>query len=242
MINAVLAPRVVAVTGAGQGIGRALASGLARRGHRVAALSRSKPVFDDPAILALAVDVADHAATAAAFAEVADSLGPVEVLVANAAIYRQGWFLDQPADEFAAHFRTNVEGVANCSRAVLPAMLGNNRGSIIVLGSLADMNPLPGTVAYAASKGALHALIKGIANEIDPRRYPGVMVNEFNPGATQTQMSGAGKPPEDVLHAMLPLIEAEPGGPHGRVFAEGREIFLGESWKGAIKRRLGLRR
>jgi NAD(P)-dependent dehydrogenase (short-subunit alcohol dehydrogenase family) len=225
----------IAVTGAARGIGRALAEGLAARGYRVAALTRGPLGWEAPGVHPFVLDVADAAMCQRVFAEVADRLGPVDALVANAAVYDKAWFLDQRSEDFDAHFRINVLGVANSVRAVLPGMLERNCGRIVAIGSLAHSNPFPSSIAYAASKGALHVMIKGIAGEIDRTRYPGVRINELIPGMVKTRMSPAGIAPERVLDFVLPLIEAE-NAPHGQVFMQQRIIYPGESWKAAIKR------
>lgn len=181
-------------------------------------------------------DVADNAACSSAFAAAAKALGPVDGLVAAAAVYPKAFFLDQSAAHLEEVLRINVVGVANAVRAVLPGMMERNHGRVVVMGSLADLNPLPGSLAYSVSKGALHSLVRGIANEIDRDRYPDVLINEFNPGATRTAMSEHGNDPEAIFPALLPLIECGRDGPQGRFFQEGREIRLNESWKAALKR------
>ncbi|WP_073974157.1 SDR family oxidoreductase [Erythrobacter donghaensis] len=231
------AVKIVAVTGAGRGIGRALCEGLARRGYTVAALARQLPLdWEAPGVHAFEVDVADAAMCTEVFGAVAARLGPVDALVANAAVYRKGWFLDQSPEDFGAHFLINVLGVANAIRPVLPGMLERNCGRIVAIGSQADMNPFPSSVAYAASKGGLHPLVKGIAGEVDHTRYPNVLINELFPGVVKTRMSPAGTPPERVLDYVLPLIEAPSGGPHGQAFKMDKVVYPGESWKAALKR------
>lgn len=241
------APRIVALSGGGSGIGRAVARDLAARGHPVAILGRSEAALRETAeghaeMLCLPVDVTDAAAMAGALAEAEARLGPVDIAIANAAVNPVAHFLDQTAESFAATMRTNIEGVANLIRPLLPGMLVRNCGRVVVMGSLADMNPMPGAVAYSASKGALHPLVRGIAGEIDRARYPNVLVNEMSPGATLTSMSGRGHPPEAVCPHVRALIALPSGGPTGRFFQEGRELRPGESWRQALKRMLGLAR
>lgn len=233
--------RVVAVTGAGGGIGRELVRQFAEDGYKVAAIGRAGDKLEaaagqHDAISAFAADVVDADQCSAAMQAIADTLGPIEVLVAGAAIYPKGFFLDQPAQDFARTLRVNVEGVANTIRPVLPTMLERNYGRVVVIGSMADLAPLPGSLAYGVSKGALHPLVRGIAAEIDRDRYPDVLVNEFSPGATRTAMSEYGNDPKDIYRMLAPLVECGADGPHGRFFQEGREYRLAESWKGAIKR------
>lgn len=231
----------VVITGAGSGIGRALARAFAAKGYAVAALGRTLSALEQtadghPAIHPFTVDVCDARQCLDVFARIAQDMGPIDVLVANAAIYDKVHFLDQSPESFSAMMRTNIEGVANTVRPVLPGMLERNCGRIIVMGSLADMNPFPGSMAYATTKGALHPLTRGIALEIDRDRYPNVLVNEFSPGATRTSMSDHGNAPEDIFPMLHRLVEFPSGGPHGQFFSEWRQVRVGESWKGAIKR------
>lgn len=235
------APTTVAITGAGSGIGRALARAFADKGFKVAALGRTAATLAQtaeghPSIRTYVMDVCDPGDCARTFSQIESDLGPVDVLVANAAIYDKVHFLDQSAESFSQMMRTNIEGVANSIRPVLPSMLARNCGRVIVMGSLADMNPFPGSMAYAVTKGALHALTRGVAMEIDRDRYPNVLVNEFSPGATRTSMSDHGNRPEDIFPMLYRLVAFESGGPHGQFFQEWRQIRIGESWKSAIKR------
>lgn len=236
------ASRHVAITGATGGIGAALARQFAQSGYLVSAIGRSRPALDDLAasherISAFHLaDIADGTACADTFAKIRAANGPVEILITAAAIYPKAFFLDQDAGHIAEVLRTNIEGVANSVREVLPAMLERNFGRVVIFGSLADMNPMPGSLAYSVSKGALHSLSKGIAGEIDRDRFPNVLVNEFSPGPTRTRMSDGGHAPEDIFPMLLPLVECGSDGPHGRFFQEGKEIRIGESWKAALKR------
>lgn len=236
-------PRVAVVTGAGSGIGRAIALGLAKAGYDVAAIGRNRSKLADVAdaherIRAYPLDIADNARTVQVIETIRDEMGPVDILVANAAVYPRQHFLDQPAEDFAAVMRTNIEGTANTIREVLPGMLDRNMGRIVVMGSLADNRPIPASSAYSVSKGALHPLVRAIAAEIDRSHYPNVLVNELVPGATKTAMSITGEPPESVVPHLMALIDAPAGSVSGGVFLRDRRLFLGETWKGALKRKL----
>jgi NAD(P)-dependent dehydrogenase (short-subunit alcohol dehydrogenase family) len=237
--------RVAAVTGAGSGIGRAIAHGLAAAGYRVAILGRRMESLTEtarrqPGITPFGLDVADASRSAAVLAEVDIQLGPVDILVANAAIYPRMHFLDQSPTSFEETMQINVHGVANVVRAVLPGMLARNAGRVIVMGSLADQTPLPGSCAYSVSKGALHALVRGIAAEIDRVRYPDVLVNELIPGATRTAMSTSGQLPEAVYPLVQALIDQPSGGAHGRIFVQDREVRPNEGPRRMLLRRLRL--
>lgn len=231
----------VAITGAAGGIGRALSRQFAAAGYAVAAIARGEGAMSELAALHPAIrfykgDVGDPASIEGALSAAVAELGPIDVLIANAAIHPRGWFLDQGPEVLEEVLRINVAGVANTIRTVLPAMLSRNHGRIVVMGSLADMNPRPPSLAYAVSKGALHSLVRGIALEIDRDRYPDVLINEFSPGATRTSMSSYGNEPDDIFPMLRPLVECGADGPHGAFFQEGRQIRIGESWKRALKR------
>ena len=234
-------PEHVAITGATGGIGRALAKQFAEAGYRVSAIARDAAKLESlstshPRIKSFVADVADPQSCSRALATAAEDNGPVDALIANAAIYPQGFFVDQPAEVFSATLRVNIEGVANSIRPVLPGMLERNLGRIVVMGSLTDIGAPAGSSAYSVSKGAIHPLVRTIAREIDRERYPNVLINEFSPGATRTAMSSFGHDPEDIFPMLIDLIRCGPTGPQGRFFQEGRQLHIGESWKGTLKR------
>ena len=234
----------VAVTGGGSGIGRAICHGLAQSGLEVVALGRSMETLAQTAqghdrILPKVIDVRDPEDCARVFGELAEHYGaPVDGLVASAAIYPKVHFLDQDPDSFTDTVLTNIVGVANVVRAVLPDMLARNMGRIVVLGSLADNNPIPSAIAYSVSKGGVHSLVRGIAGEIDRTRYPNVLINELIPGATRTAMSDFGQGPEAVVPFVRAELERPSGGPSGTCWYNGKQVRFGETWKGALKRTL----
>lgn len=231
------------VTGAGSGIGRAVARALSARGERVILCGRRPDALEEtlPASDSVAhavADVADGVGLSQAVEAAEHALGPVSNAVLSAALNTPGHFLDQPADAFDAMTAANITGVANTLRQVLPGMLENRRGRIVVIGTLADMNPAPGAVGYSATKGALHALVRGIAGEIDRARYPDVLMNEMTPGPVLGRMADFGRAPEEVVPEILALIDLPSGGATGGFFRNGKRIYPGESFKGAIKRNI----
>ena len=240
--------RVIAVTGGGSGIGRAICVGLAERGYQVVALGRTAGTVEETAglhegISAEALDARDPENCAAVFARIEERFGqPVDGLIAGAAIYPRVHFLDQSPESFSDTVLTNIVGVANVMRVVLPGMLARNAGRIVVIGSLADNNPIPSAVAYSVSKGGVHALVRGVAAEIDRDRYPNVLVNELIPGATRTAMSDHGHPPEAVVPRVMALIDCPSGGPHGTCWYNGEQVRFGESWKRALLRKIMMRK
>lgn len=217
--------RVIIITGAGAGLGRALARGAAARGDVAVAIGRDGPALAetgrglDPARFdARIADVADFAALEAAIAAAIARHGRVDGLFANAAVYPRGFLVDQPVAVFMEALAVNVGGVAAACRAVLPAMTDRARGRIVTVGSFADRGPLADSAAYSASKGALHALTRAIAAEVGTD-FPDLLVNEWVPGALATRMGVAdGIAPETAAGWGLDLLDLPAGGPTGRIF------------------------
>lgn len=221
--------RVVIVTGAGAGLGRALARGLAAQGDRVVAIGRDaaalaetgRPLAPDR-FVGLVADVGEHEALIAAIRQVIARERRIDGLFANAAIYRRGLVGEQPLADFMQTLAINVGGVAAAIQAVLPAMMDRAQGRIVVVGSFADRGAEADSAGYAASKGALHALTRAVAAEVGAD-YPNVLVNEWVPGSLATRMGIAeGHPPERAAAWGLKLLDLPPGGPTGQIFVEDR--------------------
>ncbi|HEY4460377.1 MAG TPA: SDR family oxidoreductase [Pseudonocardiaceae bacterium] len=189
--------RTALVTGAGRGIGRAVAIGLARSGARVAVLARSGEQAEETVRLinevgaeglAVVADVTDDAATERALARIDDAYGPVEVLVNNAAVV---WPLGpsravDPA-HWAAALAVNLTAVVRLNLAVLPAMLDRGWGRIVNVSSAVVGRPasMIGGNAYVTGKAALEAHSVNLAAEVTGT---GVTVNVYRPGAVDTAM------------------------------------------------------
>jgi NAD(P)-dependent dehydrogenase (short-subunit alcohol dehydrogenase family) len=192
-----LAKRTALVTGAGRGIGRAVALGLARSGARVAVLARSAEQVQETVRLieegggvglAVPADVTDDVATRAALTRIADTFGPVEVLVGNAAVVQPlGPSRAVDPAEWAAAIAVNLTAVARLNLAVLPAMLEQGWGRIVAVSSAVVTRPasMIGGNAYVTSKAALEAHSLNLAAELADT---GVTVNVYRPGAVDTAM------------------------------------------------------
>lgn len=242
-VHAPVAETAVWVTGAGSGIGRAVARTLHARGDAVILSGRRGDALretlpEDDRVAHAVADVADRAALTPALQSAVAQVGPVSQAVLSAGLNTSGHFLDMDGDVFDQMTAANLTGIANCLRLVLPGMLDARFGRVVVIGTLADMNPIPGAVGYSATKGALHPLVKGIAGEIDSSRFPDVLLNEMNPGPVHGNMANFGRQPEEVVPEVLKLLDLPCGGPTGGFFQYGRRIYPGESWKRMIKRRL----
>ena len=184
------ADRVALVTGAAQGIGAAIADTLHRRGVKVAvadvridAAARTSAAIDPSGTRALAVemDVRSRASVARAFEAVEASLGPIDILVNNAAITAQGSVWEIEPEEWDDVLTVNLRGTLLCCQIAGPAMAERGYGRIVNLASLAGQQG--GTVAgahYAASKAGILVLTKILAKELAGK---GVTVNAVVPAA-----------------------------------------------------------
>jgi 3-oxoacyl-[acyl-carrier protein] reductase len=177
-------PRTVLVTGGSRGIGLACARGFAAAGHRVAVTFSSTPV-DEPGVLAVKCDVTDAGQVEAAVTQVEEQLGPVEVLVANAGITRDGLLVRMSEADFTDVIDTNLTATWRLTKRVLPKMMKARWGRIIVVSSVGAYIGAPGQANYAASKAGLIGLARSIAREYGPR---GITANVVAPGPIDTDM------------------------------------------------------
>ncbi|HEX4867845.1 MAG TPA: 3-oxoacyl-ACP reductase FabG [Acidimicrobiales bacterium] len=176
--------RTVLVTGGSRGIGLACARAFAADGHRVAVTFSSTPV-DEPGILAVKCDVTDPEQLDAAVSTVEDQLGPVEVLVANAGITRDGLLVRMSEADFTDVIETNLTATWRLAKRVIPKMMRARWGRVIVVSSVGAYIGASGQSNYAASKAGLIGLARAIASEYGPR---GITANVVAPGPIDTDM------------------------------------------------------
>jgi NAD(P)-dependent dehydrogenase (short-subunit alcohol dehydrogenase family) len=178
---------VALVTGAGQGMGAAIATRLAADGAAVAVNdiveANAHTVAGRIGGRAYPFDVADPEAAAAAVAAIEADLGPVDVLVANHAYMTMAPFEATPADEWARTIEVNLLGTATLIELTAPGMAARGFGRIVVIASEWGVTGWPNATPYAASKGGLISLVKSAARALGPR---GVAVNAIAPGITDT--------------------------------------------------------
>lgn len=174
--------KVVLVTGASSGIGRATAERLAARGHRVVGTSRRDSPGEAPWSWAV-LDVTDETSVAACVAGVLASHGRIDAVVNNAGLVMAGAVEDTTMDEARLSFETNVFGAMRLARAVLPGMRARGSGTIVNMGSLAGRVGMPFQGIYSASKFALEGLTEALAQEVAAF---GITVALVAPGDTAT--------------------------------------------------------
>jgi 3-oxoacyl-[acyl-carrier protein] reductase len=225
--------QVAVVTGAGRGIGHAIAVRLAREGARVASVSRTESnaqkTADEinslraDAAKAYAVDVADQAAVQKAAAQIFEDFGRVDILVNNAGVTRDGLSMRMSMDDWDTVLNTNLKGAFNFTQAVMRPMIKQRSGRIINISSIAGLTGNAGQANYAASKAGLIGLTKTLARELASR---GITVNAVAPGLIETDMTtvlseeirqsilqkvplGKLGEPEDIAGAVAYLASAE---------------------------------
>jgi len=226
------------ITGAGGGIGRALAAGFLEDGAFVVALnhSRTKRPLRDRRLLTILGDVSRNADVAHAVAAAIKRFGRIDVLVNNAGVNHRGEFVSQPISEWAEQVQVNLVGAAICTHTVLRQMKAQGYGRVVNLVSREAENPRGLASGYAASKAGLATLTKSLSREIGP---PGddILVNAVIPGLTKTEMCPEGQEPEAVYPFVRQAATLPAGGPTGRIFFHGRDYpffaeFSGDSGPG----------
>src|SRR6476620_6972079 len=196
MKPAELAGKAVLVTGGSRGIGRAIVELFADEGAAVTFFYRGNVAAAQEVVEAARtaghdlhraqVDVTDAPACAAAVAQFADRAGRIDVLVNNAGVIRDNPLAALDDDDIKAVLDTNIGGVFNMSRAVVPYMVMQRAGTIVNLSSVAGEKGGRGQTNYAASKGAVNAFTRALAVELAPRK---IRVNAVAPGVIDTEMS-----------------------------------------------------
>jgi len=214
----------VVITGGSRGIGAAAVARFAAKNHRVFFLyeknhEAARAVAEKTGATAICCDVADAAAVQAAFRQIGDT----DILICNAGICSYGLMSQTPEAEWDRVFAVNVKGIYNCVNAATPYFLRKQKGCVITVSSMWGQVGASCEVCYSASKGAVIALSKALAQELGPS---GIRVNCICPGVIETDMCatvseetmaqlaadglvGRNGTPEDVAEAMEYLAQAE---------------------------------
>ncbi len=220
--------RTALVTGGTRGIGEAICVALKDAGYSVAAnyggnAAAAQAFTGRTGIPAYQFDVASFDAVTAGIQAIAQDLGPIEVLVNNAGITRDGTMHKMTHDQWQAVIDTNLGSCFNCSRAVIEGMRERGFGRIVNIGSINGQAGQYGQVNYAAAKSGIHGFTKALAQEGAAK---GITVNAVAPGYVDTDMVRAVPPqvlekiikripvgrlgkPEDIARTVLFLVADE---------------------------------
>jgi len=234
---------IAVVTGAGGGLGRALARDLCGQGLTVAGIGRNAAALAETGAPCegrfhpVIADVADPTEVARAFAAI-DALGRVTLLVNNAAIYPRRDILDETPDSFGATMATNLGGVVAATHEALGRMVETGQGRILNVASMADIAPLPGSAAYSVSKGAARIYTRALVADLQDR-FPGIVISDWLPGMLATRMGvSEGLAPEIAARWGARLATWHDPSLNGTVWEMNRELLAPRGLKGRIKDRL----
>ncbi|GMM91966.1 acetoacetyl-CoA reductase [Qipengyuania sp. MTN3-11] len=215
--------KMAIVTGGTRGIGRAICETLREDGFTVVANyagndDAAKKFTDETGIATYRWDVGDHAACMDGCRKVSEEVGPVDVVVNNAGITRDGTLLKMSYDDWDDVMRINLGGCFNMAKACFPGMKERGWGRIVNIGSINGQAGQYGQVNYAAAKSGIHGFTKALAQE--GARFS-ITVNAIAPGYIDTDMVAA--VPEPVLEKIVAKI------PVGRL-GQAEEIARGVSF------------
>lgn len=195
-VTDLLKGKTVVVTGGSRGIGRSIVLTLAAQGANVTFLYRSNEVAANATleaagalsgvVIAKKVDIRDDEGSKKVIDEIADGSDKIDILVNNAGIIRDNILGLMTNEELSEVLSTNVTGVFNVLRSIIPYMISQKSGRIINISSVAGEKGGRGQTNYAASKGAINALTKALAVELAPRN---ILVNCVAPGVIDTEMT-----------------------------------------------------
>jgi NAD(P)-dependent dehydrogenase (short-subunit alcohol dehydrogenase family) len=186
--------KVFLVTGSSRGLGRSIAEAVAAAGHRLVATARNPSALDDlvaeypESVRAVALDVVDPDAAAAAVRTAVDAFGRLDVVVNNAGYADLAAVEDVTLDAFRAQIDTNLIGVVNVVKAALPVLREQGAGHIVNVSSVGGRMATPGLGAYQAAKWAVGGFSEVLASEVTPL---GIKVTVLEPGGMRTDWAGS---------------------------------------------------
>jgi acetoacetyl-CoA reductase len=199
--------RVAIVTGGTRGIGQAISTALKNKGYRVAATyagndAAARQFQAETGVPVYKFDVGNYAECEKAVAQITKDLGPVDVLVNNAGITKDGMLHRMSKESWDAVIRTNLDSVFNMTRLVIESMRARSFGRIVSISSINGRKGQMGQANYSAAKAGLLGFTKAVAQEGAAK---GITCNVIAPGYINTEMVAA--VPKDVLESkILPLI------------------------------------
>ena len=216
-----LRDKVILITGAGSGLGKALAIAAGQVGGKVICAGRRKDRIEQTAAevtkaggvgIAVEMDVTDLKSVEKGL-KIAEKVGTIDVLINNAGIITgMKAVQDLPVEEWDKIMSTNVRGPYLLMRTILPGMIQRGFGRILNIS--APIKHLPKASAYCASKCALDSLTKAVSYEL---KGLDILVNAVEPPFLDTEMHKGGKKPEEVVAQILELVALEAGSQSGRI-------------------------
>lgn len=244
-------PRLLAgtalITGAGSGLGRALACRLTGRGMKVLGLGRRADALDETAkqaggaFIPVATDISDVDDLRAAFDQL-NGKPPLTLLINNAATYPHRDILDETPESFMATMATNFGGTLAATRLALDHFAKTGFGRILNVATFADLNPLPTAAAYSTSKGANRILTRALVADLGDR-FPDITITDWMPGMLATDMGiPDGLPPAQSAIWGAELALWHDRALNGATFEQNREILAPQGLKSRLKNALLLRR
>lgn len=176
------------ITGASRGLGLAIAKAALNAGNKVVVTARNTEkltsIFgNNPNVIIQTLDVTDTKSISIAVETANNQFGRIDVLVNNAGYGQLGWFEDTTEEQIRQQFETNVFGVMNVTRAVLPIMRSQRSGNIFTISSVSGIFSVAGGAVYASSKFAVEGLMEGVAQELKPL---GIFSTIIEPGFFKT--------------------------------------------------------
>src|SRR6266571_1416202 len=208
-----LKDQVAIVTGGSRGIGRGIVKAFAAEGAKVACIYKGNQTAADSLVAAVTqaggiakahqCDVANHDDALKVVEAVEADWGPINLMVNNAGVIRDGLFVGMKPEEWNVVLQTNLGGTFNFCHAVAMKMARQRKGRIINISSVAAEHTNPGQTNYAASKGAINSFTRALAVELAGR---GVTVNAIAPGFIETDMSAAVRNKAgDLMKKFIPM-------------------------------------
>jgi len=214
--------KVILITGAGSGLGKALAIAAGQAGGKVICAGRRKERIQQTAEevtktgglgAAIEMDVTDGKSVEKGMKQAEKEIGPIEILINNAGIITgMKAVQDLPVDEWDRIMATNVRGPYLLMKSILPGMIQRGFGRIVNIS--APIKHLPKAAAYCASKCALDSLTKAVSYEL---KGVDILINAVEPPFLDTEMHKGGKKPEEVVAQILELAALDEGSQSGRI-------------------------
>lgn len=234
--------KIVLVTGAGSGLGAQLAISFCSSSAEVIGIGKTLKKLKKTESMIMgrnfhyySVDVSDYESITKVVSEIIKEHKKIDYLFNNAAVYPKSDFLNETAEEFCKVISTNVCGISNLCKAVLPYMISNNFGRIFNIGSWAHLSPVPNSAAYSCSKAAVHTLTKAISKDV-AKLGKNVEIHEWIPGHLNTAMSDfTGIDPSIAAQWAVRIAALRPRSNKNCIFDQNSEWIAPRSFKEKLR-------